>query len=204
MTDQTGVDKNRNKWNRIYHDSTDERPLPCSVLADHSYLIPPAGGALDIACGRGGNALYLAMAGLTTTAIDLSDVGIEKLQRHAATEDLKINTIVAAASEAYFAGNTNYNGLFDVITVANYLDRRLFNVLPDLLAPGGLLFYQTFVRDKSVPGRGPSKPEFLLETNELLTLTSSLVCRVFYDLGTTGDASCGLRNQSCIVAQKGG
>lgn len=203
MTGSDHDDKSREKWNGIYRNAKSEFPQPCTVLTDHSYLVPASGRALDIACGPGGNALYMASIGLTTTAIDISAEGIDKLQEHAASKELEVDTIVAAVSEEYFAGNVDYHGVFDVIAVANYLDRKLFSILPDLLAPNGLLFYQTFVRDKANPESGPSNPEFLMKANELLSLTQPLVCRVFYDLGTVGVVDCGLRNQSCIVVQKG-
>lgn len=204
MTDLKSDNKSRQKWNRNYHKASDEQPRPCTVLNDYHYLLPPTGRALDIACGLGGNALFLATTGLTTTAIDISEVGINKLQMHAGDSKLDIETIVASATEEYFRSNHKLHGCFDVIAVANYFDRNLFNVIPDLLAPGGLLFYQTFVQDKSDLASGPSNPNFLLEPNELLVLAESLVCRVFLDLGTIGQTEFGLRNQSCIVAQKKG
>ena len=193
----------REKWNRIYRSASSELPQACGVLTEHQYLLPRNGRAIDIACGLGGNALLLSSVGLNTTALDISDIGIDKLSQHAKTTKLEINTVVAAASEDYFVSNKNSFGLFDVITVANYLDRKLFSLFPEMLAPHGLLFYQTFVRDKCDVDFGPSNPEFLLESNELLTLTRSLQCRVFYDLGTVGQTDHGLRNQSCVVAQKG-
>jgi len=109
---------------------------------------------------------------------------------------------VASISDHYLASVEEYQAHFDVITVANYLDRKLFSVLADLLAPGGLLFYQTFVREKSDHDSGPGNPHYLLDTNELLSLTAPLVCRVFFDLGCVGQTDAGLRNQSCIVVQK--
>ena len=35
-------------------------PKPAQVLSDYAYLLPESGTALDLACGRGGNALFLA------------------------------------------------------------------------------------------------------------------------------------------------
>lgn len=204
MTGTDFIDKSRDKWNRIYRKSSENEPRPSSVLTDYRYLVPSQGRALDIACGLGGNTLYLASSGLMTTAIDLSDEGIDKLKQKATAKNLEVNAIVADVSNAYFASHEQYHQAFDVISVSNYLDRQLFTIFPDLLRPGGLLFYQTFVQDKSDVENGPSNPAFLLEANELLALTQPLVCRVFYDLGTVGDTGHGLRNQSCIIAQKGG
>ena len=192
----------REKWDRNYRGSSVDFPRPCRVLDDYGYLLPASGKALDIACGLGGNALLLAAAGLNTTAIDISEVAIDKLQGYAERANLDVHGVVASVSDYYFASVESYQGNFDVITVANYLDRSLFGIIADLLAPGGLLFYQTFVREKSNLDSGPQNPEYLLNTNELLSLTAPLVCRVFLDLGSVGETDSGLRDQSCIVVQK--
>lgn len=47
---------------------------PSQVLLDNSHLLPASGRALDLACGLGANALYLAKRGMTTSAWDLSPV----------------------------------------------------------------------------------------------------------------------------------
>lgn len=192
--------KIKDKWNQLHSNAGDRFPEPCTVLKNTSYLLPAAGTALDIACGLGGNALYLAQCGLQTTAIDISEVGIGRLQKQASLRNLSIQAVVAAADCDYFM-NTGHDP-FDVIAVSNYLDRDLFRVLPSLLKSEGLLFYQTFVKDKADPEIGPSNPQYLLDVNELLALTATLECRLFYDLGSTGQLTEGLRNQSCIIAQK--
>lgn len=57
----------QHKWNARYEDST-SLPRVAPVLADHQYLLPRTGRALDLACGLGGNALCLAAHGLDTWA----------------------------------------------------------------------------------------------------------------------------------------
>jgi 2-polyprenyl-3-methyl-5-hydroxy-6-metoxy-1,4-benzoquinol methylase len=48
------------------------------VLAENEHLLPPGGGrALDLACGLGGNAVFLARRGFEVDAVDISEVGIE-------------------------------------------------------------------------------------------------------------------------------
>ena len=134
----------REKWDRKYHNSSVDFPRPCYVLDDYGYLLPSSGNALDIACGLGGNALLLAAAGLNTIAIDISEVAIDKLHGYSARANLEVQGVVASVSDHYLASVDEYQANFDVITVANYLDRNLFSALADLLAPGGLLFYQTY------------------------------------------------------------
>ena len=48
------------------------------VEAVESALLKPQGRTLEIGCGTGTNALYLAKAGFDVVAVDLSDTAIEK------------------------------------------------------------------------------------------------------------------------------
>ncbi len=187
----------RQKWDSIYRKSAVSMPAACSVLTGHAYLLPTQGQALDVACGLGGNALFMAKRGLQPTAIDISSVAIDKLRQHASSSGLPINTVAQDLTAASIGVSS-----YDVITVANYLDRELIPALIAALKPDGLLFYQTFVRDKADLDAGPSNPQYLLAANELLSLVKPLTVRAFSDLGAVGDVTAGLRNQSSIVAQR--
>ena len=84
----------REKWDRIYSANVLQEPKACWVLSEYAYLLPESGKAVDIASGRGANALLLAGAGLQTTAIDISPVGMEQLQSSAQKRSLNIDTRV--------------------------------------------------------------------------------------------------------------
>ena len=56
---------------------------------------------------------------------------------------------------------------FDVIVVSYFLERKLAPALMNALRPNGLLFYETFIREKP-QGVGPSNPDFLLGENDIL------------------------------------
>jgi len=187
----------RDKWDRIYSKSAGDEPKPCWVLTEYACLLPDSGTAVDVASGRGGNALMLANAGLQTTAIDISAVGLDQLQSAARLRALDIETRVEALSIDSLGENQ-----WDVIVVSNYLQRNLFTGLASALKAGGLLYYETFVKNKSDRSAGPDNPDFLLDDNELLNSFTSLSVRVFMDLQNTGQSEKGLRNRSCIVAQK--
>ncbi|HEY8300849.1 MAG TPA: methyltransferase domain-containing protein, partial [Jatrophihabitans sp.] len=51
-------------------------------LAEQTETMAP-GAALDIGCGEGGDAVWLAQRGWTVTAVDVSDVVIDKARAHA-------------------------------------------------------------------------------------------------------------------------
>ena len=92
---------------------------------------------------------------------------------------------------------------FDVIVVSYFLERDLFPALLFALNPGGLLFYETFIRDKP-EGTGPSNPEYLLEQNELLKRCDELVIRAYREEGQVGNIAKGVRNVAMLVGQKVG
>ena len=187
----------RRKWDKIYTDSSSESPLPCWVLAEFACLLPAGGRALDVACGRGGNALHLAKAGLQTTAIDISSVALDWVKLFARQESIEVET----RAESLTAESLGVNQ-WDVIVVSNFLQRDLFSGLEAALKPDGLLYYETFVKNKCDLNTGPSNPDFLLDDNELINVFPALSVRAFIDLQVTGDQENGLRNRSCLVAQK--
>ena len=197
----TAAEAKKQKWNRIYTDSGSAEPQACGILEAHLRLLEPAGGsALDLACGRGGNALLLARVGFKVTALDISDVVIDQLQRRARLEKLPLDAQVADLEAP--ARLSAVAGPFNVVTVSDYLSRDLCRFIPSVMAAGGLLFYETFVREKTQPSAGPSNPGYLLKSNELLDLFGSLRVLVFSDLSQIGDWNFGLRNKSALIAVK--
>ena len=183
------------QWDARYAKNTDA-PQACQVLREFSHLLPSQGRALDLACGMGGNALLLAKQGLTAHAWDLSPVGIEKLKHIAAQQSLTVDGQVRDSINNPPAANS-----FDVIVVSYFLERQLFPRLLEALKPSGLLFYETFVKDKP-QGIGPSNPDYLLEQNELLGLCEGLVVRAYREEGLIGDITVGVRNVAMLAAQR--
>lgn len=162
------------KWNARYRALSGQSVAPCQVLASYVGLLPHTGTALDLACGRGGNAMLLAQQGLDTSAWDLSDIAIDELKKRAHAAGLGIDCRVRDVTSNPPAAAT-----FDVIVVSYFLERGLAVTLEQALKPGGLLYYQTFCGDQR-NGRGPKNPDYRLKSNELLTLFSQLKL-IYYD-----------------------
>lgn len=117
-----------------------------------------AGRVLDVACGGGRHALYLAGLGYQVDAVDRQPPAMPeeacrgiRWWRH----DLE-----AAPWPFEPAG---YQG----VVVTNYLHRPLFPHLLAALAPGGVLIYETFAVGQERFGR-PRNPAHLLLSGELL------------------------------------
>lgn len=188
------LDAQRAKWDLRYRQAAGA-PAVAEVLSEHQHLLPHTGDALDLACGRGGNALDLASRGLSTWAWDLSPVAVDYVRNASADAGLKVcaevRDVVARPPEA---------GHFDVIVVAHFLERRLAPTLAGALRPGGLLFYQTFIRE-NVSDRGPDNPVYRLGRNELLNLFPTLDVVVYREEARIGDVTRGFRDQAMLVAR---
>ena len=144
------------KWNHIYSQSGQESYPPIEVLTENDFLLPTTGTALDLACGLGANAIFLAERGLAVTAWDISVVAIDKLTAYAVQQGLNINACQEKITAESFTKCS-----FDVIVVSRFLDRTLSDAIIGALKPDGLLFYQTFTREKTSP-RPPNNPDYLL------------------------------------------
>jgi SAM-dependent methyltransferase len=181
------------RWDQR-HARADAPSAPALVLRDHEHLLPTAGHALDLACGLGANALWLARRGLQVSAWDSSCVAIERLSAAAGAVgliiDAQVRDLVTHPPPAE---------CFDLIVVAHFLERRLAPAIAAALKPGGVLCYQTFVRD-SVSDAGPRNPAYRLEANELLRLFPDLRVSVYREEGRLGDCARGVRDIALMVA----
>lgn len=147
-----------------------ESSAPARWLTEHRDLLPRSGRALDLACGRGRHALWLAGQGFTTLALDRDRQAVVGVRAAAGAAGLPVTAEVRdLESGAPDLGA----GVFDVIVAVHYLHRPLFPALLDALAPGGVLVYETFTRAQAARGR-PTNPDFLLESGELPRLVAPL------------------------------
>ena len=183
-------------WDARYRKQASEAPQPCPLLAAYAHLLPTQGRALDLACGRGGNALLLAAHGLETHAWDYSAVALGQLEGWAQQRGLVLHTqcrdVIAQPPLA---------SSYDVIVVSRFLHRPLCPSLGQALRPGGLLFYQTFLQQRRDPHVGPHNPDFLLQEGELLRLFGGLRLRLYREEGLVGELHHGERNEAWLIAQ---
>lgn len=187
--------KDATKWNDIYKTADGTRLQAAKVLADHQHLLPANGRALDAACGLGGNALLLAERGLQTAAWDISQTAIAHLHKSASSMNLQIESEVRDIVRQPPPADS-----FDIIVVSRFLDRQLLPALIAALRKNGLIFYQTFIRDK-VSENGPKNPDYRLGKNELLALFNGLELVIYREEGSLGDVTSGFRNEAMLVAK---
>jgi SAM-dependent methyltransferase len=132
--------------------------------------LPRTGTALDVACGSGRHARWLAERGFETLALDRDADLVRRVNDEAQRLLLPLRAEVVDLEDgrAPFAPRA-----YDVVLVVHYLHRPLFPFLIQALRPGGVLVYETFTRAQAARGK-PTNPAFLLEPGELLRLVSPL------------------------------
>lgn len=145
-------------------------PQPSSPwLDDHLHRLSPGGRVLDVACGRGRHALFLARRGFRVHAIDRAADAIAFVRDCAGREGLALTADVLDLETD--PPPSLGHGLYDAVVVFRYLHRPLFPMLIEALAAGATLVYETFTTAQAVRGR-PTNPRFLLEPGELVRLVS--------------------------------
>jgi tellurite methyltransferase len=170
----------RERWNERFRGAgtAPAQDVPSEWLVDHEALLrasaatgaPPR--ALDVACGNGRNALYLASLGFEVDALDISDVAIEALSAAASDRELAVRARVVDLEDSGLPP-----GAYDVVVTMNYLQRDLYAALQQAVAPGGLLVFETFGPAHEEELGRQVNPDYVLAPNELLRAFPDLLVR---------------------------
>jgi quercetin dioxygenase-like cupin family protein/SAM-dependent methyltransferase len=129
----------------------------------------PSGPVLDLACGHGRNALWLAEHGFSVVALDRDPLALDAVQRAAGALD--VTTLCCDLEVPNFSGPELASGRWAGVLVNRYLHRPLLPLLKASIRPGGWIFYETFHERQAELGR-PKNPDFLLRDGELPELFS--------------------------------
>jgi SAM-dependent methyltransferase len=139
-------------WDDHYSNAAKLDFDPAPLLVEVAEMLPP-GHALDLACGPGRNALYLARLGWQVTAVDSSPAAIGLLTERAA--GLAIHAHIADLEQHQFAITPEaYNLICDFF----YLQRDLFPSIRDGVRPGGMFAGAIHLFDESRPSVFSMRP----------------------------------------------
>jgi len=165
-------ERDRDRWNEKYsqcsspvNQRADEWLLEACAKIARSTPGPKASGrAVDLACGRGQNAIWLARHGWTVDGIDISAAGLRAAEESATQSGCSVNWIEADLDDWCPVGKC-----YDLAIVFRFLDRvTIPRIITSCLNPGGWLIYETF--SAGLPGQSKShirNPAFLLTPGEL-------------------------------------
>lgn len=150
--------EDRRRWDERYGKLGPPRVVvsePPDFLKQYLEIIPVAGQALDLACGQGFGAVWLAGRGLHVRGLDVSPIAISQARELAEHHGL--------GNSCHFAVVDLDDGLppgprVEVILCHKFRDRRLDRAVIQRLAPGGLLAISCLSEVGANPGPFRAKP----------------------------------------------
>ena len=191
--------KDKEKWDAKYLKKSQLlRPRkPSKNLED--YVVHCAGTkALDLACGSGRNSIFLAECGFNVDALDIAEVAIKALNDEAKIKNLfsKINTYQVDL-DTYEIKKDKY----DLIVMANFLDRAVLESAKNALKKDGLLFVETYMISDGNE-KTESNPDNLLKSQELKNMLDDSWQIIYYDEFENEDYEIYKMKKQVIVAKK--
>lgn len=145
-------------WDLRYRERpwpTDPDELVAQTLGDRT-----AGRALDLGCGTGRHAIWLAHRGWTVTGVDVSAVGLATAAERAAREDVPLHLV-----QSDILGFATPSQGFDLVLLANIHPspgerRAVLDKAAEAVAPGGHLLLVGHHVD-NLGRSGPPDPDWL-------------------------------------------
>ena len=187
-------ESDRERWDSKYAGKLlPDRLTPNAWLAENRHLLP-SGRAIDLACGLGHNAIWLARQGWQVDAWDISGEGLKLAAALAELEGAAVQWSACDLEQQPLPVNA-----YDVIVTTYYWQRDgLIDGILAALKPGGMLVYETFTLDQlQQPGNHLRDDRFLLRPNELWERFSTLRVRKYRDGIFDGKAVASLLAEKC-------
>jgi SAM-dependent methyltransferase len=158
-------------WNRRYRDGAyADRRNPSALLADWLPRLDAPGDpprALDVACGLGRNALFLARNGWRVDAVDVSDVALAALAERADSEGLPVRCLRRDLEPTPAEPGVDFGvGVYDLAVVFRYTNLALLPALTTAVRPGGYLIVELHLHS-GAEVVGPKNPQFRVEPGAL-------------------------------------
>ena len=150
----------RERWDYRYtHPGEDLKKGPHALLMRYAPPALPNSRALELACGLGHDALWLAGQGYTVDAIDVSREALRQARADMQRRGLRSVNWIQADLDNFPLPVFRY----DLIYVFRFLDRTLFPAINAHVRPGGLVIYETV----NVRRQEPMRAEHMLQLGEL-------------------------------------
>jgi len=154
----------RDKWDLRYREGAySERTHPSALLSEWLPRLDVGSAqprAVDVGCGAGRNALYLARMGWLVDALDISQVALDRLAASAAEEQLPIAcTLTDLEGSSALPRVLATERRYDLVLMMRYTNLPLIRDLERVLSPGGYLMVELHLQtDADVVG--PRNPKF--------------------------------------------
>jgi SAM-dependent methyltransferase len=168
------TDSDRMKWNAHF------RLRPCAAMAEPNPLLAdwlprleidsPSPLAVDVACGAGRHAVFLARRGWRVEAMDISDVALDGLAAAARAESLAITCLQRDFEPAAETAMPSFEpGRYDLAVMMRYTNLPLIARLAGAIRAGGYLIAEAYLATTTAGG-GPRNPAYRVAPGEFETV----------------------------------
>ena len=158
----------RQRWDTRYRAGAyAQRHWPSAYLQQlqQDDVIPRSGRALDVACGRGRNSLFLASLGLSVDALDVSAVAIAQAANTAIGQQLRVNW---QCSDVLELSHRLPQNTYALVIMLRFVAPQLLPKLLQALTPGGVLVLEEHLQwDGAERISGPSSNRFRVAAGDL-------------------------------------
>jgi SAM-dependent methyltransferase len=158
----------REAWNQRYADAELVWSAEANRFLVEAVTALPPGRALDLGAGEGRNAIWLAERGWHVTAVDFSDIGLQKARRLAEARGVEVDWI-----EANLRSYQPERAAFDLVVLV-YIHlpgderRAVVRRAADAVAAGGTLLVIGHDRTNLQEGYGgPQDPTILFSPDDV-------------------------------------
>jgi SAM-dependent methyltransferase len=158
----------REAWNQRYADAELVWSADANRFLVEAVTALPPGRALDLGAGEGRNAIWLAERGWHVTAVDFSDIGLQKARRLAEARGVEVDWI-----EANLRSYQPERAAFDLVVLV-YIHlpgderRAVVRRAADAVAAGGTLLVIGHDRTNLQEGYGgPQDPTILFSPDDV-------------------------------------
>ena len=159
----------RQRWDARYRAGAyAERYWPSVYLQQlqQDGVLPDSGRALDVACGRGRNSLFLASQGLRVDALDVSAVAIAQAANVAISQQLRVNW---QCSDVLKFSHRQPQNAYALVIMFRFVAPQLLPRLLQSLTPGGVLVLEEHLQwDGAEDISGPGSNRFRVAAGDLL------------------------------------
>jgi SAM-dependent methyltransferase len=135
----------RERWDTRYaREPLVMGPAPKPLVLELERVLPRQGRALEIACGEGQLAVWLARRGLSVTALDISAVALDKLRAQAVAGGVagRIEAVEADLDD----GLPPLAPGLALVTCVDFYAPAIMTQARELLAPGGMLLVEVVLQ----------------------------------------------------------
>lgn len=137
-------------------------------LRQEYHRFKPGGEILCIAEGEGRNALFLAAHSFQVTAMDQSEVGMQKAHLRATKEGLHLSTITADL-ENFNMGEASWDGIVSIFgNLPTDLRKNVHHKIIQALRPGGYFLLEAYTPDQLTLGTGGPKDLNMMMTKTII------------------------------------